>query len=98
MVRKQLRVTEDQDRRLKALAAATSRSESEFVREAITDLLDRQAQETTDDWKAALQQVRGIWKDRTDLDEFYAANRERRRLRRKRMNELMASKPSNVSE
>ena len=90
MMRKQVLLTEEQNRRLKALAAATSRSEGELVREAMDHWLERQSAEEQD-WKAGLRQVRGLWKDRTDLDELYAQNRNRRRARRERMNRLMAS-------
>ena len=97
LVRKQILISADQSRRLKARAAATARSEGELVREAVGDWLDRH-NEQADDWKRGLRQLRGMWKDRKDIDEFYAQNRERRRLRRERMNRLMASSSPGADE
>ena len=89
MVRKQFLITSELNSRLKALAALRSRSEGDLVREAVDDWLARQQAED-EDWKAAWQQAAGIWKDRTDLDEFYAERRARRARRRDRRIELMA--------
>lgn len=90
MVRKQLLITPEQNTQLGAIAAASSRPESELVREAVDQWLAKQ-KAGEEDWKKALLSVRGMWKDRTDLDEFYAERRRRRRLRRERMNALMAT-------
>ena len=89
MVRKQLLISQEQERRLKALAAAKSRSEGDLVREAVDEWLVRQSAEEQD-WKDAWRQAAGMWKDRSDLDAFYAERRERRRQRREHMNKLMA--------
>ena len=85
MVRKQLLLTPEQTARLKTLAATSARSEAEMVREALDAWLATQ-RAGEDDWKAGLMSVAGMWKDRTDLDEFYAARRKRRAERRDRIN------------
>jgi predicted transcriptional regulator len=85
LVRKQLMLTGEQNAHLKRIAAATSRSEGELVREAVDDWLSRQKAEQ-EDWKAAWRQAAGLWADREDIDEIMAERREARRLRRERMN------------
>ena len=87
LVRKQLLLTPDQNRQLRSLAVTTARSEGDLVREAVDQWLAKHQAEQ-EDWKAALRKLCGIWKDRTDLDEFYAGNRNRRRLRRERVKRL----------
>ena len=88
LVRKQLMLTSEQNARLKRVAAATSRSEGELVREAVDDWLSRQEADDQN-WKDAWRQAAGIWADRDDLDEFYAERRAARGRRRDRMNKLM---------
>ena len=86
-MRKQQLLMEAQNQRLKGLAATTKRSEGELVREAVDDLLAKQTVEEQD-WKAALRELRGMWKERDDLDHFHAERRERRHQRRERMMRL----------
>jgi len=68
-VRKQLLLTSEQCRHLKAIAATTRRSESELVREAVDGWLAKQAA-ADEDWKAAWRQAAGMWEGRDDLDEI----------------------------
>lgn len=69
MVRTQVYLTEEQERGLKRLAAASGRRQSELIREAIERLLtERRAR----DWRQALEGVRGMWADRDDLDDLHA--------------------------
>lgn len=90
MVRKQVRITAEQNARLKALSAATGKAEGELLREGLEKALDAGDQKQGEgDWKAALLGAAGMWADRDDLDEFYAERRKRRAERRKRINELM---------
>ena len=86
MVRKQFFITADQNRRLKELAAITGKSEAELVRDVVDRRLDEE-QQGADDWKAAWRQAAGMWKDRTDLDQFYSDLRAARKRRRERSNE-----------
>ena len=88
LVRKQVLITPEQSERLRTLRAATGRPETEMVREALDAWLAAQ-KAGEEDWKAAWQQACGMWKDRTDLDEFYAERRKRRAERRNRINRRM---------
>ena len=88
MVRQQLFITAEQKKRLKARAAATGKSEGEIMRRGIDRELDDKSAETEGDWKDAWRQAFGMWKDRDDLDEFYADRRKLRRKRRQRVQKL----------
>lgn len=68
MVRTQVYLTHDQDRGLKQLAAGSGRKQSELIREAIEGYL---AERKPKDWREALEEVRGMWADRNDLDALY---------------------------
>ena len=89
MVRKQLFITADQNKRIKSRAAATGKSEGEIIRRGIDRELEDKAAEGAGDWKDAWRQAFGMWKDRDDIDEFYAERRTRRRKRRQRMQKLI---------
>ena len=82
MVRKQLFITADQNRRLKGRAAATGRSEGEVMRRGIDRELDDKTAEAEGDWKDAWRQAAGIWKDYDEIDELMLRRRKRRRKRR----------------
>jgi hypothetical protein len=88
MLRQQLFITAEQKKRLKARAAATGKSEGEIMRRGIDRELDDKSAEVEGDWKDAWRQAFGMWKDRDDLDEFYADRRKRRRKRRQRVQKL----------
>jgi predicted metal-dependent peptidase len=88
MVRQQLFITAEQKKRLKARAAATGKSEGEIMRRGIDRELDDKPTEAEGDWKDAWRQAFGMWKDRDDLDEFYANRRKLRRKRRQRVQKL----------
>lgn len=86
MVRKQVLITPEQNRRLKAHAAAVGTSEADIVRRGIERELEQAPPPVTEgDWKDAWRQACGMWKDRDDLDELYARLRTRRRRRRQSM-------------
>lgn len=89
MLRQQLFITAEQKRRLKARAAATGKSEGEIMRRGIDRELDDKSAEAEGDWKDAWRQAFGMWKDRDDLDEFYAERRRRRSKRRQRVQKLV---------
>jgi hypothetical protein len=89
MVRKQVLVTAEQNARLKSLASTTGRAEGELVREGIDKVLAEAGTTATasaNDWRAGLMELRGMWADRTDLDDLFA---ERRMRRGKRRDEMM---------
>ena len=83
LVRKQVLITPEQNRALKEIAVSSRRSEGEVIRRAVDLLREKEAEELKD-WRAGLEAVRGMWADRTDLDELYAEARARRLARRQR--------------
>ena len=93
MVRKQLFITAEQKRRIKARAAATGKSEGEIIRRGI----DRELEQRTStleggDWKDAWRQAFGMWKDRDDIEELYANRRKRDKERMARIRKQMRGK------
>jgi hypothetical protein len=83
MVRKQILLTPEQSRAMKALAAATGRTEADLFREAVDARLA--APPANDDWKAALLAAAGIWADHDSIDKHIAERRQSRMLRRTKM-------------
>jgi predicted DNA-binding protein len=67
MVRTQVYLTEAHKQGLERLAASTGRKQSQLIREALDGYLDH---EQPKDWKQALEEVRGMWADRDDLDDL----------------------------
>jgi hypothetical protein len=96
MVRKQIFITAEQNRRLKAHAAATGVSEGELIRAGIDLCLQEQADkqkswsETVDETAA---QLSGAWAERENLDQ------EMREIRRRwnRRDELLGRKAKRAS-
>jgi hypothetical protein len=82
MVRKQFFITVEQNKRLKARAAAAGVSEAELVRAGIDLQLERGAEKS--DWRKLADSLSGAWAERDDLDELLRKNRKgwKRRLRR----------------
>ena len=79
-VRKQLLITPEQNRRMKALAAAVGKTEAELFREAVEAMLEAAEKQ---DSKAALLSAAGLWADFAEIDDIVADARKRRRLRHK---------------
>jgi hypothetical protein len=73
MVRKQIYVTQRQDRQLKRLASRTRKSAAAIIREAIDNHL-RNGSES--ERAQIIKETAGLWKDRTDLPDFAALRRE----------------------
>ena len=92
MVRQQLFITAEQKRRIKSRAAATGESEGEIMRRGIDRELNDATVENGGDWKDAWRQAFGMWKDRDDLDEFYADRRKRDSQRMERVRKQMRGK------
>jgi hypothetical protein len=92
MVRQQLFITAEQKRRIKTRAALTGLSEGEIIRRGIDRELAEETSSGEGDWKDAWRQAFGMWKDRDDLDEFYANRRKRDRQRMDRVRKQMRAK------
>ena len=92
MVRKQLFITAEQNRRIKSRAAITGLSEGEVIRRGINRELDEKSGIAEGNWKDAWRQAFGMWKDRDDIEEFYAERRKRDRQRMERIRKQMRAK------
>jgi hypothetical protein len=73
MVRTQIYLTAKERDALRDLARQTGKKQSELIRRAIDDFIERNQPK---DRRAALEQAWGIWKDRDDLPDFAALRRE----------------------
>jgi metal-responsive CopG/Arc/MetJ family transcriptional regulator len=67
MNRTQIYLTEDEQGALRSLSAASGRSQSELIREAIDRFL---AETRPQSQRAALMAAAGLWRDRTDLPDL----------------------------
>ena len=70
MVRKQVYITAEQDRRLKALGRLRGVPVAGIIRQVLQKEIDASA--TEDDleaWKARLRSIKPIWKDRDNIQE-----------------------------
>ena len=67
MVRKQLFITEEQNRKLKERAATTGVSEAELIRAGIDLQLEGQAEKT--DWRSLAAGLSASWAERAGLEE-----------------------------
>ncbi len=92
LVRQQLFITAEQKRRIKTRSALTGLSEGEIIRRGINRELEDKSVEQQSDWKDAWRQAFGMWKDRDDIEEFYASRRKRDRQRMDRVRKQMRGK------
>jgi predicted transcriptional regulator len=81
MVRKQILLTPEQSRKLKALAVATGRTEADLFREAIDAKL---ASAGEVDWKVGFFAAVAEWPEDSDIGERIAENRKAWARRHKR--------------
>jgi predicted transcriptional regulator len=66
-----INLTEENSEKLEAIARRTGKSRDELLNEAVEKLVDTpELQPASVDWKAALMQAAGMWKDRDDLPDF----------------------------
>lgn len=75
MIRTQVYITEQEKKALTQLSKQTGQSQSELIRQGI-DLLCQSIQDKSKDRLKRMRAAFGIWKDRTDLDEFFAQLRK----------------------
>jgi hypothetical protein len=75
MVRKQFFITAEQNKRLKAHAAAMDVSEAELVRAGIDLRLEREVEKP--DWRGLVESFSDSWAKRENLDEEMRAVRQR---------------------
>lgn len=73
MVRTQIYLTEDERQALRSMAANTGRKQSELIREAIDQMIEKYQ---VDSRSLKGPRAKGMWKDRTDLPDFAAIRRE----------------------
>jgi len=73
MVRTQVYLTKRQRDELAGIAKTVGKKQSELIREAVDQLIDRAGSHRRD---AVLREAAGIWKDRTDLPDFRAVRAE----------------------
>lgn len=83
MIRKQVFITAEQNRRLKQRAAQTGKAETDIVRQGI-ELALTSKQAEGDDWRAGLDALTGAWAERSDMQGFVRELRKgsSRRLKR----------------
>ncbi|MDB5355666.1 MAG: CopG family transcriptional regulator [Phycisphaerales bacterium] len=66
-----IQVTDEIRGRLEELSRRTGRSLDELVNEALEHFVSQmEVKLPRDDWKAAVMQAAGMWKDRDDLPDF----------------------------
>ena len=73
MIRKQLYLTERQNSELEAIAKITGKKQSELIREALDRFIDQESQAKRE---MTLFKAAGMWKDRTDLQDFDEMRKE----------------------
>lgn len=69
MVRTQIYLSEEEQRKLKSIATATGLKRSELIRNAVDVFIDSYTKNGRLD---RLQKGKGIWRQRTDLPDFAA--------------------------
>ena len=83
MVRKQFFISAEQNKQLKAQAAAAGVSEADLIRAGIDLRLQQKAEKT--DWRRLADSLSGAWGERDDLDDILKRRRASWKKRRKRL-------------
>ncbi len=73
MVRTQIYLTREERDSLAALARATGKKQSELIREAVDQFVEKSGAQRR---RALIKKGAGIWKDRNDLPDFRALREE----------------------
>ena len=86
MVRKQILITPEQNRRLKDYSSRTTVAESDLVRAGIDMKLAQLDSAGDQEWKQRLLATAGVWKDRPDIVQRIEENKiHQRKAWRKRI-------------
>lgn len=75
MIRKQIYITDLEQKKLSKMSHQTKKTQSELVREAIDQLILHYFNQKQDKL-TVLQMARGMWKDRNDLPDFSVLRKE----------------------
>lgn len=67
MIRTQIYLTESEKNRLESIALTRGVKQSELIREAVDELIEKY---TPSQRLACIKQVRGLWKNRSDLPDL----------------------------
>ena len=67
MIRTQIYLEESASKKIRSIAVKRGRKQSEVIREAIDQFI---SSFQDGDQKAQLKRAKGIWKNRSDLEEF----------------------------
>lgn len=70
----EINLSDANSEKLDALSRRTGKTKDDLLNEAVEHLPDESPSEAKafEDWRAAMEQARGMWKDRDDLtDEFF---------------------------
>jgi len=77
MVRTQIYLTEHQRNELARIAKTIGRKQSELIRQAVDQMIDQLGHHRRE---AVLREAAGIWKNRTDIQDFNTIRSEWDRL------------------
>jgi hypothetical protein len=72
----EVKLTDNEERALRKIAARTGKTEGELIRDAVHKLISQD----TPSRRSGMLQARGLWRDRDDLPDFEKIRREWDRL------------------
>ena len=73
MLRTQIYLTERQHEQLSRIAKTKGKKQSELIREAVDNLIDKVGPDVK---QTVLSEAAGIWRDRSDIPDFYQIRSE----------------------
>lgn len=84
MRRTQVFLRDDQKQSLRSIASRTGRKQSDLIRRGVDIMIERE-QNRVHDWKQALRNTKGLWKDQEGMDEWQSRIRRDLTLRHKNL-------------